>query len=215
MLRLTLVEMVARDRHLRQRLGLHREGLRGRRLLARHVALRHRALDDIEDRLAGDAIEREQQAGLVHHDERGNGGPVPDQIDDKRRRLGVVVPDVVMHELEVPEILAGVRVDRDHRGREQIVAGAVGADAVVVRGAERHVEDAALDIERGVTPDIDAGPVLRAVPAPGVVAEFARAAARCGTSTPACRSWRPRRAYRPRVPNRRSTRRALRRYPRR
>src|ERR1017187_2790602 len=78
-----------------------------------------------------------------------------------------------MHELEVPEILAGVRVDRDHRGREEVVSGAVGADAVVVRGAEGHVEDAALAIERGVTPDIDAGPVLRAGPAPGVVAEFA------------------------------------------
>ena len=79
-----------------------------------------------------------------------------------------------MHELEVPEILAGVRIDRDDRRGEQIVAGAIDADAVVVRRAERHVENAALGIERRVTPDVDAGSVLRAVPAPGVVAEFAR-----------------------------------------
>src|SRR5215470_6084911 len=79
-----------------------------------------------------------------------------------------------MHELEMPEILAGVRVDRDHGRGEEVVAGAVGADAVVVRGAERHVKNAALNIERRVTPDIDAGAVLRAVPTPGVVAEFSR-----------------------------------------
>ena len=71
-------------------------------------------------------------------------------------------------------ILAGVRIDRDDRRGEQIVAGTVDADAVVVRGAERHVENAALRIERRIAPDIDAGSVLGAVPAPGVVAEFAR-----------------------------------------
>src|SRR5215471_14707425 len=174
MLRLTFVEMIARDRHLRQRLGLQREWLRGRRQLTWHVALRHGALDDIEDRLAGDAIDGEQKARLVHHDERRNGCSVPDKIDNQRRRLGVVIPDVVMHELEMPEILAGGRIDRDYRGGEQIVTGAIGADAVVVRGAERHVENATLDIERYVTPDIDAGAVLRTVPAPAVVAEFPR-----------------------------------------
>ena len=137
------------------------------------------------------------------------------QVDEQRRRLGVVVPDVVMHELEVPEILAGVRIDRDDRRREQIVAGTIDADAVVVRGAERHVEDAALRIERHVAPDVDAGSVLRAVSAPGVVAELARAAARCGTSTPACRSAHPTRACRPRVRLRHSSRPALRRCPRR
>src|SRR4030095_13650304 len=73
-----------------------------------------------------------------------------------------------------PEILAGVRVDRDDRGREQIVAGAIGADAVVVRGAERAVEDAPVDIGRSVTPDIDARSVFRAIPAPRVVAELPR-----------------------------------------
>src|SRR6267143_4022191 len=80
----------------------------------------------------------------------------------------------MVHELEVPEILAGVRIDRDDRGREQIVAGTVDADAIVVRGAERHIKDAALRIERRITPDIDAGSVFGAVPAPGVIAELPR-----------------------------------------
>ena len=96
------------------------------------------------------------------------------QVDEQRRRLRVVVPDVVMHELEVPEILAGVRVDGDDRRREQVVAGTIDADAVVVRRAERHVENAALVVERRVAPDVDAGSILGAVLFPGVVAELAR-----------------------------------------
>ena len=147
MLRLAFVEIVAGDRILRQRLRFDREGLRRRRLLAGHVAFRHRALFDVEDRLAGDAIERKHQSGFVDDDDGGHHLSVAAQVDEKRRRLGVIVPDVMVHELEVPEILAGVRIDRDDRGREQIVAGTVDADAVVVRGAERHIEDAALRIE--------------------------------------------------------------------
>src|SRR5206468_4344083 len=80
----------------------------------------------------------------------------------------------MVHELEVPEILAGVGIDRDHRRREQIVAGTVDADAIVVRRAERHVEDAALRIERRITPDVDARTVLRAVSTPRVVAKLSR-----------------------------------------
>ena len=80
-----------------------------------------------------------------------------------------------MHELEMPEILAGVRIDRDDRRREQVVAGTIGADAIVVRRAERHVKNAARRIERRVAPHVDAGPVLGAPPAPGVVTEFTRA----------------------------------------
>ena len=78
------------------------------------TAGRYRALLDVEDRLARDTIEREQQAGLVDDDDGGNRLSIPDQIDEKRRRLRVVIPDVVVHDLEVPEILAGVRIHCDH-----------------------------------------------------------------------------------------------------
>ena len=45
----------------RERRGNGRKRLRRPRLLARHVALRHRALFDGPQRLAGDAIEHEQE----------------------------------------------------------------------------------------------------------------------------------------------------------
>ncbi len=173
-LRLALVEVVTRDRHLRQRLRLHRERLRRRYLLSGHVALRHGTLDDIENRLAGDAVEREQQPGLVDDEERGNRRAAPLQVDDERSRLHVVIPDIVVHELEMPDIPAGVRIDRDHRRREQVVAGTVDADAIVVRSPKRHVENAARRVKRHVAPYVDAGPVLGALPAPCVVPEFAR-----------------------------------------
>src|SRR5215510_13000718 len=54
-----------------------------------------------------------------------------------------------------------------------IVAWAVDPDAIVVRRAERHIQDAALRIERRITPDIDAGSVFRAVAAPRVITELA------------------------------------------
>src|SRR3954453_10801362 len=100
MLWLPFVEVVARDRILCQRLWFHRERLRRRRLLAGDVAFRYRALLDVEDRLAGDTVEREHQSGLVDDDDRGHHLSVAAQVDEKRRRLRVVVPDVMVHELE-------------------------------------------------------------------------------------------------------------------
>ena len=93
MLGLAFVEVVARDRVLRQRRRLDRERLRRRSLLARQVALRHRALLDIEDRLASDAVEREQQSHLRGDDHGGNRLTVALQVDEKRRRLDREVPE--------------------------------------------------------------------------------------------------------------------------
>ena len=93
MLRLAFVKVVTRDGHLRQRLRLDRERLRRRRLFAGHVALRHRTFDDVENRLAGDAVEREQQPDLVDDEEGGNRLAAPLQVDDERSRLHVVIPD--------------------------------------------------------------------------------------------------------------------------
>ena len=215
MLRLAFVEIVARDRHLRQRLGFTGNGCVGDVCSPGTSLFGTGRSTTSKIGLPVTRLSVNSRPALLTTMSAGTVVPVADQVDDKRRRLGVVVPDVVMHELEMPEILAGVRIDRDHRRGEQIVAGAVGADAVVVRGAERHVENAALGIERRVTPDIDAGAVLARCRRPSCRSRIRRAAARCGTSTPACRSWRPRRAYRPRVPIRRWIRRALRRCPRR
>ena len=59
--------------HARQRRRLERKRLRLDGPLERHVARRHRPLLDAEERLAGRAIEDEQQADLADHGHRGDG----------------------------------------------------------------------------------------------------------------------------------------------
>ena len=60
-----------------------------------------------------------------------------------RRRARVDVPEVVVHDLEVPQALAGARIERDDRRAEQVGADAIGAVEVVGGRAERNVGDAA------------------------------------------------------------------------
>ena len=76
--------------------GLHREGLRRPRLIARRVEARHRALLDAEERLAGQAVEHEQQALLRHLRDGGNLLSVLRRLDQRRRRADVPVVDVVV-----------------------------------------------------------------------------------------------------------------------
>ena len=104
----------------------------------------HRPFLDAVDRLAGDAIEQEQQPRLADHRHGGNRPAALLHVDERRRRREIGVPDVVMHDLEVPQILSGVGIGRDEAGAEQVVALAVAAVLVDRRRAERHVDDAAL-----------------------------------------------------------------------
>jgi hypothetical protein len=72
----------------------------------RHGTLRHRP-----DGLAREAVEDVEPAllaGLCHQLARL---AVDGRVDDERRADGVVVPDRVMHELEVPPLLSRLQID--------------------------------------------------------------------------------------------------------
>ena len=153
--------------------GFDRERLRLRGALERHLALRHRPLLDAVDRLAGDAIHQEHQAPLAHDADGGNRPAVLPHVEQDRRVRDVGVPDVVVHDLEVPQVLAGVRVGRDDAGAEEIVAGPIAAVAIADGRAERHVDDAARGVDRHQAPDVDARAVLPAVARPRVVERLA------------------------------------------
>ena len=80
-----------------------------------------------------------------------------------------------MYLLEVPGIGAGLGIDREHRGAEQIVAFA--HRAVVIRAAiaDGEVNEAELRIERRGVPDrCAAASVMSGAGRPGVAAGFAR-----------------------------------------
>ena len=115
------LERVAR---IGRRLG--RERLRRARLLAGHVGLRHRPLLDRPHRLAGHAIEDEQERLLAGDGDRLDRAAVDGDVGQNRRRRHVVVPERMVHELEVPLPLAGLQIDADEALGKQVVARADG-----------------------------------------------------------------------------------------
>ena len=98
--------------------GARRERLRGRqRSRPRRAVLRHRALLDREERLAAAPVEQEQVAHLGGLGERRDRPAGPGELEERRLRGRVVVPEVVVHRLEVPARATGARVERDDRAR--------------------------------------------------------------------------------------------------
>src|SRR5438128_518858 len=102
---------------------------------------------DAVDRPAGSAVQDEQEARLADRRDRGDGPVAAAHVKERRRRRIVTVPDVMMDELEMPELLAGTRIERDEAGAVEIRAGAVAAVAIPIGRVGRHEDDAALRID--------------------------------------------------------------------
>ena len=152
---------------LRVRRRPRRNRLRRRRLLARHFALQHRRLRHRPDRLAGHAIEDVDPALLRRRGDDLARLAVDRDVEKVRRHRRVVVPDVVVHELEVPLPHAGLHVDRDDAVREQVVARTMAAVFVAEAFADGDVDETEFRIgavrrPRIVLADADR-PDLRAV----------------------------------------------------
>ena len=154
--------------------GLGRERLRRPRVLARDVARRHGALFDRPDRLARHAIEHEREALLGQLHDGVDRPAVDANRDEVGRRRVVVVPQAVMHDLEVPLADAGRGVEAHQRFGEHVGARTAAAVEVVARRAERHVDEAARGVERHRRPRVGVAGVAPRVGAPRVVAELAR-----------------------------------------
>ena len=139
------VDVVRRERLPRERLRLGRERLRRRRHLAGDLALRDRALFDRPQRLAGQRARRRRGTRSCPPARRCRRvAPVVSDGEELGRGGEVVVPEVVVHGLEVPLALAGARVEGDERVAEQVVADAIGAVEIVGGGAERHEDEPVL-----------------------------------------------------------------------
>ena len=136
--------------------------------------LRHFALVDADERRAVGAIEHIHPACLPRVGEAFAHCAIKLDVEQRDGRGRVVVPDVVVHFLEVPPVRAALRIDGDDRRREQIVAAANRAVVIGAGVAGREVDEPQLGIDgrrvpdgRGaVHPDLV---VLR----PRVVADFA------------------------------------------
>ena len=144
----------------------HGERLRGPGLLAGHRAPRHRPLLDREQRRAGLAVQHEEVAHLGRDDDRRHRLAVA--RDRHQRGLGrhVVVPEIVVHDLEVPDDLAGGAAQRDHGVRVAVRADALAAVVVRARAAGRQEHEAALDVHGHHRPDVGGAGPAPAVPRP-------------------------------------------------
>src|SRR5690606_41573310 len=78
-----------------------------------------------------------------------------------------------MHQLLVPEPLAGAGVQRDERIAEQVVARTIAAEEVVARAAKRDEDDAVLLVDGHLAPVVHAAGRAVSVFGPGAVTELA------------------------------------------
>ena len=148
----------------------------GRQHLARHVRpLRDRPLLDRPDRLARDAIEDVDEALLAHLGYRPDGSAADRDVHQVGVRREVVVPQAVVHGLEVPHALPRLDVNGDQRLREEVVPQPV--DAVVVVGGRsgRQIHVAELVVAGQHRPDVGVPRVAPRLVQPGVDAELVRA----------------------------------------
>ncbi len=144
------------------------------RVFTRHVRLRHRTFFNGPQRLARHAVEYVEKTKL--------GGLGDDvhvlSIVLNREQFGcgsgVVIPQIVMHELEVPQALAGPRVKSEQAIAKQIGSGAVRSVEIVGRGAKREVSYATLCVQREFAPRVVTADVFPGFRRKCVVAEFAR-----------------------------------------
>ena len=169
-------EILLRERLSRERRRCGREGLCRPRLFTRHVGLRHRPFLNRPQRLARYTIEHVEKPCLAR---------LRDNVDRPARIAGmtycqelgacrvVVVPDVVVHHLEMPQTFAGARVEREQTVAEEVCAGAIGAIEVVLGTAGRDIDDAACFVDRELRPRVGAADCLPCICWPRVVTELA------------------------------------------
>ena len=126
------------------RLGGKRLGWR--QLLAGYFRLWHRPLHDGPYRLAGfpvEGIEKRLLGGLEY---AGDYTSIYRDIHQQGCGGGVVVPDIVMHHLEVPTALSGGYIERDQAGTEEVISGLKAAIKIDCGRIGWYVDDAPLGI---------------------------------------------------------------------
>ena len=156
---------VERLRPCRKRLGR-------RRPLAGHGRSRHGALLDRPDRLAGGAVEDVGECLLAGLDDRLYRAAVDGDVGEHRRGGEVVVPQSVVHRLEMPYPPAGPGFEADEALGEQVVARPRAAVVVVRRRRGGQVDIIEFRVVRHTGPDVGVSGVLGRAAQPRLVARF-------------------------------------------
>ena len=116
--------------------------------------------------------EDEDEPVLGHLRDRADRPSVDSDIDEVRGGGRIEIPQVVMHELEVPDALAGCRLECDEAGREQVVAGPVHAVEVIRARRDWQVHVTQLRVCAHRCPDVGVPRVLPRPILPRLVSEL-------------------------------------------
>ena len=179
MLRREPGNLIALPRHSGKRRRLQRKRLRGRIPLSRHVAFRNRTLFHAINRFAVAAVEDKDQPCLARLDQRRDLLAVMNDIDERRLRRQIGIPEIVMHGLEIPLHLAGRGIHRDQRIAEQIRARTIAPIAIIAGRAESSSAEFRFACLGEGAPDVHSravfpAPAVRAIVEPSLMADFAR-----------------------------------------
>src|SRR5690606_38476652 len=85
----------------------------------------------------------------------------------------IIVPQIMMHSLEMPDAFACPGVKRYQAVSKQVTADPVGAVKIIGRGSNRQVYNAPFGVNGHLTPDIRSSHVVIRVLWPGVITVFA------------------------------------------
>src|SRR5690606_32340080 len=108
----------------------------------------NRTLNDLEHGLTRLAVEYEDQSGLRRLYDRGNRFAVALDVHEHRLRSQVVIPQVVMNELAMPEQLAGFGAQSNQRVGVPVIADSLAAVEVRACRAGRNEHESATGIDR-------------------------------------------------------------------
>src|SRR5215472_2633628 len=92
-----------------------------------------------------------------------------------RRYRKIVVPQIVVDRLEVPQARACARIERQQRICKQVVAFTVASVEIVAGGPKREICDAPLRIDCHLAPIVHAAGSLPGFWRPSIVAKFSGA----------------------------------------
>jgi len=132
--------------------GIERKRLRRRIPLARHITGRHRSFFDRPHRLTGLAIEDVHERLLRRLRQRLDRPAVHDDVGEDRRTRDVVIPDAVVHQLEVPLAHAGLQIDSDDALSKEPSARTMAAVVITCRRLDRQVGHVQLRVDRDLGP---------------------------------------------------------------
>ena len=153
--------------------GKERVGLRGGTHLAGYVAFGDLHLFDGKERFAGDPVEDVEVALLGGLGDGVDALAVVQHGCEHGRGGEVAVPDVVMDALEVPDLFAGLGVEREQGVGVEVVADAVAAVEVVDRRAGGREDHSAGRVDRESGPCVGGASRLPCACGPGLVAWLA------------------------------------------